>query len=229
MKVIPSIAMSIALVFTTQLVHASTRGLRTDIAVVSPSTLPQLTQEKSEDLLLHSDNGGNTYLYLEQEDGARLVVLDVTDPAHVKLAASVETELSQPYDFVQAVGTNSELIRFRNGAGIAFLNFRHAKAPRVVNVRNFNSEPIEILGQSGYLAVARQAGIDAVSLHGRDVQVIDTSTAPLLLATVTHATREASRTATGTTFLLGDQGLTVIRRIDVEEQHAQQEASERGN
>ncbi len=180
----------------------------------------ECAQQESDDLLLRSDNGGNTYLYLEQQNGARLVVLDVTNPAHIKLAATVETELSHPYDFVQAVGGTFELIRFRDGTGIAFLDFRYAKTPRVENNRNVASEPIERLGASGYLAVARLGGIEAVNLHGRDVQVIDTAVAPQLLATVAHVPREASHEETGTTFLLGDEGFTVIRRKDVEEQHA---------
>ncbi|HZC25161.1 MAG TPA: hypothetical protein VE866_17625, partial [Candidatus Binatia bacterium] len=139
------------------------------------------------------------------------------------------TELPQAYDFVESIGTTFELIRFRDGAGIAFLNFRNAKTPCVVNAPNIASEPLEMLGDSGYLAAAKRGGIDAINLHGSDVQVIDTAAGPRLLATVTHVTREVSRAETGTTFLLGDQGITVIRRIDAEERHAQQEASTRGN
>lgn len=229
MKTITSIAVGVALAFGTQWAHALNHSPRTSIIVESAATLPSLAQQGSEDLLLHSDNTGSTYLYLEQQDGARLVVLDVTDPAHIKLAASVETKLSHAYDFVQAVGSSSELIRFRDGAGTAFLDLRHAKNPRVVNAKNLATEPIEMLGQSGYLAVAQHVGTEAINLQGRDVEVVDTTTAPRLLATVAHATREASRAETGTTFLLGDEGLTVIRRTDVEEQHAQRELSMRGN
>lgn len=229
MKFITSIAVGAALLFGTQWAHASKHSPSRDIIIVTPATLPSLAQQESQDLLLHSDGAGNTYLYLEQQDGARLAVLDVTDSAHIALAASVNTELSHPFDFVQAVGSSSELIRFRDSAGIAFLDLRHAKNPRVVTVANLTSVPYEMLGESGYLAIERRAGTDATNLQGRDVQVIDTSATPRLIATVAHATREVSRAETGTTFLLSDEGLTVIRRTDVEEQHAEHELSMRGN
>lgn len=229
MKLITSIAVGAALAFGTQWAHASKHTPSTDIIVVAPTTLPSLAQQGSEDLLLYSDDAGSTYLYLEQQNGARLAVLDVTDPAHIVLAASVTMELPHAYDFVQAVGTSSELIRFRDGAGIAFLDLRHPKNPRAVTVRDLTSVPFEMLGESGYLATAQRAGTDAANLQGRDVQVIDTTATPRLIATVAHATREVSRSETGTTFLLGDQGLTVVRRTDVEELHAQHEMSMRGN
>ena len=229
MKTITTVALGILLALGIPWAHALKHSLRTDIVVVSGTTLPSLAQQQSEDLLLRSDNIGNTYLYLEQRNGARLVILNVTDPAHIKLAASVETELAHPYDFVQTVDGSLELIRFRDGAGIGFLNFRNAKAPHVVDAKNVVSEPIEMLGDSAYLAAAQSTGIDAINLHGRDVQVVDTRTAPWLVATVAHATREVSRTETGTTFILGDEGLTVIRRLDAEEQYAEHELSMRGN
>jgi hypothetical protein len=77
--------------------------------------------------------------------------------------------------------------------------------------------------------VAQRVGKQSANLRAENVQVIDVTGAPRLLATVTQVTRTISRPETGTVFLLGDQGLTVIRRIDVERQYAQQEASKRGN
>ena len=52
----------------------------------------------------------------------------------------------------------------------------------------------------------------------RDYQVIDTSSAadPVLLTTVAQVTHKVVNRDTGTTFLLGSDGLTVIRRISVE-------------
>lgn len=230
MKIIKaSIVLSIAVLLGAPLTQAAKRTPKSDIIVMSPTVLPAPAQNPSEDFILHSDNAGNTYLYLEQQNGARLVILDVTDPAQIKLVASINTELRQAYDFVQSIGSTSELIRFRDGSGIALVNFRKAKTPRIINVGSLSAEPIEMLGVSGYLAVAQTAGIGAFNLHGHDVQVIDTEETPRLLATVTHATREVSRPDTGTLFLLGDQGITVIRRTDVEQQYAEAEASKRGN
>jgi hypothetical protein len=51
--------------------------------------------------------------------------------------------------------------------------------------------------------------------------VIDATATPRLLALVTNVTRRASRPETGTTFLLGNQGLTVVRSLTQEEAYKQ--------
>src|ERR1700742_328077 len=81
--------------------------------VVQPLTAT--ATKDAEDLLLHADGQGNTYLYVEQQKGALLSVFDVSDPAHIKLQASVETGAPSAYDFVNAVG-DKELIAFRDGS-----------------------------------------------------------------------------------------------------------------
>ena len=52
----------------------------------------------------------------------------------------------------------------------------------------------------------------------RDYQVIDISSPsdPLLLATVKEVKHQVVNGDTGTTFLLGSEGLTVVRRLNVE-------------
>ena len=54
----------------------------------------------------------------------------------------------------------------------------------------------------------------------RDYQVVDTSSPadPVLLATVTLVKQQVSNDQTGTLFLLGSQGLTVVRRPRVEQE-----------
>jgi hypothetical protein len=54
-----------------------------------------------------------------------------------------------------------------------------------------------------------------------DFQVIDTSTPsdPVLLATVKQVKHRLVKDDTGTPFLLGSDGLTVIRRLSVEEEY----------
>jgi hypothetical protein len=62
----------------------------------------------------------------------------------------------------------------------------------------------------------------------RDYQVVDASNVanPVLLYTANRVTRTITRNATGTTFLLGQDGLTVIRRPRVEQEYqAEQRAT----
>src|ERR1700730_16656671 len=70
--------------------------------VVQPLTATATND--AEDLMLHADDDGNTYLYVEQQQGALLSVYDVSDPGHIKLKASVQTGARGAYDFVNTVG-----------------------------------------------------------------------------------------------------------------------------
>ena len=55
----------------------------------------------------------------------------------------------------------------------------------------------------------------------RDYQVVDTSqpTNPVVLDTVKLVNYRTTREETGTTFMLGSEGLTIIRRPRVEQQY----------
>src|ERR1700730_8597429 len=72
---------------------AEIRSRSKDLVVMEARDLPELAQIPGHSLFLHSDNAGNTYLYVEQQQGARLSVFDVTDPARIKLVVS--TPLAQ--------------------------------------------------------------------------------------------------------------------------------------
>src|ERR1700726_3054517 len=81
---------------------------RNNFIVQDLSTKPSFAQNTSQDLLLHDDNQGNTYLYVEQQQGALLTIFDVTDPGHMKLTASAPTEGHGAYDFVTPIGTAAD-------------------------------------------------------------------------------------------------------------------------
>ena len=76
----------------------------------------------------------------------------------------------------------------------------------------------ESLGDSTLLIVD-QLRFDSPAI-ARDYQVVDTSNPadPFLLYTVKQVNATLSRNETGTTFLLGHDGLTIIRRPQVEDQ-----------
>lgn len=223
-----AIILTAALTFGLPLANASTRNSKTDIRVVLPSALPELAQQASQDLLLHYSGAGTPYLYLEQKQGAQLTVFDVSEPAHIRLAASVDTGLTKTYDFIQPVNSTLELIRFRDGSGTALLNLRNAKAPHIENERPA-TEPIEMLGDSGYLAAPVSTGMLPANVKAENLQVIDTADGLQLVATIACVTRTAELSDTGTVFLLGSSGLTVVRRLSAEQQHAIEEMIESHN
>jgi hypothetical protein len=194
--------------------------------VVQPLTTNTATND-AQDLLLHADDNGSAYLYVEQRQGALLSVYDVTDPAHIKLEASVDLGAHGSYDFVRRIG-NNELIAFRDGSGSALLDLRKARKPRLSMLDAPAAVPTELLGDSGYLASSPQTGEQKglpqtqPVAPAHSVQVVETLGAPRLLATVPSVTRQVARRDTGTTFLLGQNGVTVIRQLDVEREYAVQ-------
>src|SRR5258708_31337653 len=89
------------------------------IIVTRPADLPELAREHGQAMLLHATGDGRTHLYIEQNDGGRLAVFDVTDPGHVKVEGSAQVDAPGAFDFVSSLGAYAELVRFRNGQGEA--------------------------------------------------------------------------------------------------------------
>lgn len=192
-----------------------------DVVIVTPDSLPELAQWRGIAFQLYTDAGdGSCYLYIEQEKGERLLVLDVSDPAKIKQVNSINLNVPGPFDFVRKLPSGATLVEFRNNLGIAVLDFRKPRAPALKRVSALqNSGPTESLGNSAFLLVNEGPG--NVPPEPRDYQVVDTSdpAGPLLLFTAKQVNDEIKRNETGTTFLLGADGLTIIRRPSVEEKH----------
>ena len=70
--------------------HAQIRSKSGELVVMGPHNLPEQAQMPGNSFFLHSDNGGSTFLYVEQQDGKRLTVFDVTDPSRIKSVSSTE-------------------------------------------------------------------------------------------------------------------------------------------
>jgi hypothetical protein len=154
-------------------VHADPSNL---IVLVPPTELPELARQSGDAMFLHETSAGRTLLYIEQDQGARLATFDVTDPVHIKGEGSVQLDVGGPFDFVSPLGTQAELIRFRQDHEDAVLDLHKERVPQL-KAR---------LGDDGY-----------------------TDTVPALREEVTNS-------ATGTTFLLTENGLFLIRRPAVE-------------
>jgi hypothetical protein len=197
-----------------------------EIVVVKPASLPTLAQEPGIALQLYTEAGnGSAYLYIEQSQGQRLLVLDVTDPGNVKMVGDVTLDVPGPFDFVGTSGRSSLLISFRHNSGMAVLDLRTAKAPRLKAVPNVqtpgHSEP---LGSSTFLIEDRHT-LDAPEI-ARDYRVVDFSkpAEPFILYTAKQVIATLSRDETGTKFLLGRDGLTIVRRPQVEAEYRSEQS-----
>src|ERR1700722_842218 len=189
-----------------------------NLIFVSPSELPTIARQGGDAMFLHQTLDGRTLLYVEQGNGSALAVLDVTDPGHVKAQGSVQLGASGAFDFVSALGEHAELIRFRQGQQDAVLDLHKITMPTLKEVPGLTTRgPTMLLGGDGFM-VSTPLAADTQPTH--DYQVVDTANAAQLdrVFNVKQVRQEIANQATGTTFLLADSGLYLIRRPAVEAQ-----------
>jgi hypothetical protein len=206
-------------ILTTPAAEAEIHSRSKQLVVMEAPDLPEQAQTPGNSLFLHSDSAGSTYLYIEQQRGARLSVFDVTDPARIKLVVSTPLAAKGAFDFVRPLGDHAELVYFRDSQKEAVLDLRKAKKPVLRMISTMTDlGPAETLGENGLLVTSQpHRYAPAVA---RDYQVIDIAAfVPTQLATVKDVKHRVTNNETGTTFLLGSDGLTVLRRLPVEEEY----------
>lgn len=201
--------------------HAAVRSHAGTIIVDRPADLPEAAQTSTLAMYLHANGAGQTVLYLEQNHGRKLAVLDVTDPAAIRTIGQVALNAAAPFDFVRDLGDNAALIRYRDGSGYAVLSLRRSTHP-VLNAAPQMTDAIfrESLGGTALLQVAASAP-QRVMRDPANYNILDLS-APAGLATlasVDDASQRLVRPETGTLFLLNPDGLTVVRRTRVEQEY----------
>jgi len=198
--------------------------------VEEPTDLPEMARTPGQALFLYQAQNGETYLYVEQQNGARLAIFDVTDPAKIKAAASVPINAPGAFDFVRYLNDRTELIRFRDSDRLAELNLRQPKTPTLTMKAS--------LGEPGHTESLGQTGLMMINGHYRyvgsvahDYRLMDVSNPehPAPLATIKQVKHKVVNEETGTTYLLGSDGLTVIRRPRVEEEHKIEQIQEEWN
>jgi hypothetical protein len=189
-------------------VHANPSG---NIVLVPPTDLPELARQGGDAMLLHETSDGKTLLYIEQNRGARLATFDVTDPAHIKGEGSVQLDATGPFDFVSPLGKQAELIRFRQGHEHAVLDLRKERVPNLGAVQGLTLQGlITHLGNDGFTVTSQAPQMPSA----RDYQVIETTNTQDLsrVFDVKQVREEVTNAGTGTTFLLTENGLFLIRR-----------------
>jgi hypothetical protein len=185
-----------------------------NLTIVPPTNLPVSARQGGEAILLHETIDGTTLLYIEQNQGSRLAILDVTNPAHIKAEGSVEIGPHGPFDFVSSLGSKAELIRFRQDLGNAVLDLHKPKVPVLEMPQGLTLKGAVIpLGDDELLVSSRALG-DSQLARDYQVQVVNTANSPehYRVLNVKGIREEITKYDTGTTFLLTDEGLFLIRR-----------------
>lgn len=191
------------------------------IVVQSPATLRVLAQENSEAMYLHKSDDGRALLFVESAEGTELTTLDVTDPAKIRRVAETRLGVSSPFDFVEPIGDESVLVRYRDGSGEALLNVKHCNHPALGQASGIaGTEAAEKLGETGLLSASTDV-VRPIIDNDPTYEVWDSTKAshPNLLAAVPGVTQRLSNEDTGTLFLLSKDGITLVRRLRVEEDH----------
>jgi hypothetical protein len=211
-----TLGLAVAAAVLTSTAEGEIHSRSKELVVMEARDLPEQARTPGNSLFLHSDNAGSTYLYVEQQQGARLSVFDVTDPARIKLVVSTPLATEGAFDFVRLLGDNAELVHFRDSQKEAVLDLRKAKRPAlrmIPTVTDLSSA--EPLGESGFLVTSQ--AYKYVPAVARDYQVVDIAASdPTPLAIVKDVKHRVNNNYTGTTFLLSSNGLTVVRRLSVE-------------
>jgi hypothetical protein len=189
-----------------------------NIILVAPSDLPELARQSGEAMLLHETIDGRTPLYVEQNQGARLAIFDVTDPVHIKGKSSVQLDAPGPFDFVAPLGNQAELVRFRQGHEDAVLDLPKMRDPKLKTVQGLTLQGrITHMGNDGFTVTSQAVEVQPAW----DYQVADTVDAQEFghVFDVKQVRAEMTKADTGTTFMLTTNGLYVIRRPAVESIH----------
>jgi hypothetical protein len=187
-----------------------------NIVLVPPTALPESARQSGDAMFLYATVDGRTLLYIEHDQGARMAILDVTDPEQIKGEGTVPLDASGPFDFVSTLGQQAELVRFRQGHGSAVLDLHKVKVPTLRKIGGLTLQgPTMPLGGDGFI-VSTPTGADERS--DRDYQVVDTASSRELFRVfdVKHVLQEIENKDTGTTFLLTQSGLYLVRRPAVE-------------
>ena len=122
------------------------------------------------------------------------------------------------------------LIHYRDHSGFAVIDLKKFKRPVLTEAAQFQRPArAEALGNNGLLLSSTTH--PSLEVEDPEYEVFDMSDpyTPASLAVVEGVKHRLERQETGSVFLLGNSGLTVIRRPGVEEDYAAVLNSQRGN
>jgi len=209
--------------------QGASAGSSNNIVLVPPAGLPELARKAGEAMFLREAHDGRTVLYIEQDQGTALAILDVTDPRHVTSDGSVRLDVPGVFDFISDLGSRAALIRFRQGQGSAVLDFHNDKRPSLKIIQGIPMQGSLVrLGNDGFTVTSP---VEATPLSDSfvDTSVIDIANLPdrVRVFDVKRVREEITNEETGTTFLLADDGLYLVRRPSVERDKESRELAAR--
>jgi hypothetical protein len=192
--------------------------------VESPADLPELARGRSDAMFLHHTHDAQAILYLEQDRGRKLAILDVTDPANIKAVGQVSIAAPAVYDFVQYLGGSRTLIHYRDHSGYAVISFKNFKQPVLTPEPEYlHPSSVQTDGPNGLLLVSSNSPGAPARASEVEILSIANSSDSKPLATVQGVIQRVDRPETGTIFLLNDEGLTVVRCLPAELEHKTEE------
>jgi hypothetical protein len=201
-------------------VQADAKTQSKSIIVESSSDLPEIAQRKGDAMYLRETGGGQTLLYIEQDNGQTLAILDVTDLGAIRPVAKVSLAAKSPYDFVETLSDSSALVHYRDHSGFGVINFKNSKMPVLTEAPQFeHPSQAEAVGHAGLLLTSMNHPINQAPDPQYEIFDVSNPSNPTRLATVDGVTQRLDREETGTIFVLGNNGLTVIRRPHVEQEY----------
>ena len=195
--------------------------------VVQPAALPELARQAGLAMLLYDSDDGRTLLYVEQSQGTRLSIFDVTNPARIKSAGVAQLDAPGPFDFVSKVGSRAEVVRLREGKGDAVLDLNKAYAPYLKTAQRLTLQGTTApLIEDGIVA---RSQIDPNTQLCRGYQLVETDSLQEFNGVVDakQIREQVTNRDTGTTFLLTESGLYVIRRPIAEREKERREDERR--
>jgi hypothetical protein len=196
-------------------VHASPPN---PVVVVPTTDLPALAPKPGDAMLLHESIDGGTVLYIEQNRAARFATFDVTEPLHIKGEGSVHLDTSLPFDPVSPLRHQAELVRFRQGIEYAVLDLPRVRDPKLITAPGLTLP--RLISNAGH-SVFAVTGPTMDAPPAQDFGPLDTVLSYELsrLFDVKQVRAQTTRSDTGTTFMLTESGLYMIRRPAVEWTH----------
>jgi hypothetical protein len=201
------------------------------IVIEFPSDLPEQAQGPGEAMYLQHRSDGRVVLYVEQEQGQRLTILDVTDPDDIRDIGQVALAAASSFDFIQDLADSTVLIRYRNDSRFAVVSFKNYKEPVLRSEPDYlHPARVHTYGSSGLLLVSgNPSGTSADREAHYEVLSISNLGDPKPLASVRDVIQRLDRRETGTIFLLNDRGVTVVRCLAVEQEYRVQEWQKESN
>src|SRR5258705_5072454 len=103
-----ALGLVVAAAVLTPTAEAEIHSRSKELVVMEARDLPEQAQTPGNSLFLHSDNAGSTYLYVEQQQGARLSVFDVTHPARIDQVLSTALPAEAAFDHVRPLVDHDE-------------------------------------------------------------------------------------------------------------------------